>query len=155
MCLTVTGDTLRESRGHIGVTTGLTVSRSSLSTSSIKLGMLSGHPNTDVELFVDLPRGWNRKSAAPEPDHVASFAWTRLIWEGDDRYGQSVPVPGGNRGIAENLGIDLELESPRLKRIETTLLFFLSALFGAGFALLAECTFAAITKSRKTTEDSA
>ncbi|MEM1190385.1 MAG: hypothetical protein AAGI72_17775 [Pseudomonadota bacterium] len=138
-CLRVDEELFKESRGHFYITTGLGVSRQSLSSNSFKVGMLAGRAETDVEVFIDLPKGWNKRSASPEPANVSSFAWTRLIWEGDDRYGQSVPRSiGGDRGIAENLGIELELESPSLKRTETTLLFFLSAIFGVGFTLVSE-----------------
>ncbi|WP_339075298.1 hypothetical protein [Teredinibacter turnerae] len=149
-CLKLDGELFKESRGHLYIATGLGVTRQSLSSNSFKVGMLAGKPGTDVEVFLDLPKGWNKRNASPEPAHVSSFAWTRLIWEGDDRYGQSVPKSiGGDRGIAENLGIELELESPSLRRLETTLLFFLSAIFGVGFTLVSEVLIGkALTTSR-------
>lgn len=149
-CLRLDRTLVAESRGHLYINTGLGVSKQSMSSTSFKIGMLAGKADTNVEVFVDLPSGWNKRNASPEPTHVSSFAWTRLIWEGDDRYGQSVPKSiGGNRGIAENLGIELELESPKLRRLETTLLFFLSAVFGVGFTLISEVFFGKILANRK------
>ncbi len=99
-CINLNKKNFQESRGHLYIQTGLSLSFESLSSAAVKIGMLSGKPKTDVEVFVNLPKGWNPKTALPEPDHVSSFAWTRLIWEGDNRYGQSVPLLiGGSRAI--------------------------------------------------------
>jgi hypothetical protein len=149
-CLRLDRTLFAESRGHLYINSGLGVSKQSMSSTSFKIGMLAGKAGTGVEVFVDLPRGWNKRNASPEPTHVSSFAWTRLIWEGDNRYGQSVAKSfGGDRGIAENLGIELELESPKLRRLETTLLFFLSAVFGVGFALISEVFFVKVLANRQ------
>lgn len=138
-CLKIDEALMKESRGHLEVNTGLGVTSTSLSTAAIKLGILSGQPNTTVEVTADLPDGWLPTSPLPEPSHVSSFAWSMLAWRSDDAQGMSVPNANGEgRSIAPSVGILLPMQSSRLKTIETTLLFFLSALFGLGFTLLAE-----------------
>ncbi len=138
-CLHMDQKLFRETYGHLNIQTGHALSPRSLSTRAIKIGLLAGKASTNVEVFVNLPPEWDVKRATPQANHISSFAGTQMIWEGDDRYGQSVPLAiGGDRAIAENLGIELTLENARLNNLETTLMFFLSALFGVGFTMVCE-----------------
>ncbi|MCB1043417.1 MAG: hypothetical protein KDC35_10780 [Acidobacteria bacterium] len=137
-CLNLDANEFRETYGHLEIHSGLGLSTRSLSSRAVKIGLRAGDPNTDVEVFVHLPDEWDVKRATPPASHVTSFATTRMIWEGDDRYGKSVPTDEGDRAIAENLGIELMLENARLENLETTLMFFLSALFGVGFTMVCE-----------------
>lgn len=154
-CLKIDETLLKESRGHFEVRTGLSVSRTSLSTAAVKLGVISGQPNTSIEATADLPDGWIPTSPLPEPTHVSNFSWTKLVWTSDDVQGMSVPnAKGAGRSIAPTIGILLPIQSSRLKTIETTLLFFLSALFGLGFTLLAEWAVAFVTTPKPAVEPS-
>lgn len=150
-CVEVDKSALNNFRGGLVIQTGLGLSKLSLSSYGLKIGVLSRQPGTDIDVSLDLPKDWFPSNVLPSPTHAASFVSRRLYWEGNDRYGKDMPLPNsGNRAIAENLGIDLEIENPRLKAIETTLLFFLSAIFGAGFALITEWIFSKAMKSRLT-----
>jgi hypothetical protein len=141
---------VQESRGHIDIDTGLGISRTSLSSAAVKLGVVAGQPATDIETTVDLPDGWLPSSPLPEPTHVSNFAWTRLTWKSDDAQGVSSPQ-GANRAIEPSIGILLPILNSRLKTVETTLLFFLSAIFGVGFTLLAEWSVAIALGGHATT----
>ena len=145
-CLTLDRTLVQESRGHFEIATGLPVTKTSLSSAALKFGVISEQPNTDVEAVVHLPDGWNPTSPMPEPTHVSSFSWTRLTWKGSEDQGISMSA-GNDRAIASTLGVRLPIQNAKLRTLETTLLFFLSAIFGAGFTLVAEWLVLASTKS--------
>jgi hypothetical protein len=153
-CLKLDRTLVQESRGHIDIDTGLGISRTSLSSAAVKLGVVAGQPATDIETTVDLPDGWLPSSPLPEPTHVSNFAWTRLTWKSDDAQGVSSPQ-GANRAIEPSIGILLPILNSRLKTVETTLLFFLSAIFGVGFTLLAEWSVAIALGGHATTRPTA
>jgi hypothetical protein len=136
-CLTLDRAQLQQSRGHLEIDTGVPLAKTSLSSAVAKLGVISGQPSTDVEAVVDLPDGWHPTAPMPDPTHVASFAWTKLTWRADPDRGISIPIKS-ERAIAQTIGVQLPIQNARLAQIETTLLFFLSAIFGVGFTLASD-----------------
>jgi len=139
-CLTVDGISYFESMGRVVLGSGLPSTYESLSTRALALIVGSGQADMEAEVSVDLPDRYIPESSLPSPDYMTSLAWTTMYWRANSNFGLTAPVLGstplqGNRGRLENIGIQLRISNPKLKRLETTLVFLFTAFFGIGFAV--------------------
>jgi len=144
-CLALDSEALLASRGRIRIDSGIALSRQSLSTKAVNVAVTTQKPDTQVQLEVDLPEGYVLDSASPGPDHVSSMAWTRMYWRSTDLFGRTAPKAGpmapGPRARLQEIGVELRISDPQVRRLETTLAFLFGALFAIGFGLAVEGPF--------------
>ena len=136
-CFNLPPEEYAKYRGQVLIQTGQYPIKESMSTRAVQIAVSAGQPSVDSQLELDLPNNYVPESVIPPPNHMISLGWIKMYWEGSDKFGRTAPK-GSNRGRLEDIGVNLRYSDPKLKRIESSLIFLFSALFGVGFTIVIE-----------------